>query len=790
MKLNTCLLLCLLYTCSEVYAISQCQCQIDSTPFPGSNSTHPANLTLSPQDEYVGGQNVGKLISVGSIQILQQVFGVIENSAPFLRNYCPDGYVPLSKDDLITIIARPDFNTLIGPKYLNLNFNTTFYYSSTKVYPNSTVYYDPLAYYYYTLNLDSNNKPIIDSRITDQHQKYIQQTICKRNSSLFKISLLGYEGFDLEKGKSYQMQIVNNNVQQYYIYDNNGNKFTSNSFTYTHNGDSQWGCATLNFKLQLFGGQIVGDCISIWTKNQFAFNADSKHFNINQIKSTVLPNVKASAYNWMFYISGQAPTAPIYGDSSSFYVFYSVLNSTQLLVQKVSSTGAPIGSAIDTKQTGMPLDIVSTDFGFVVMASDQNTQRGFIQAINKDGSQRWLRILANNGQKCVTPVNQINFYQDVNCTLPFGMECMLVPLNGRLNYARGKIQALFGHDNQFTVNVHNGDTLISLDADTGFNQNIFWSWGNAHSMLQTMHYDGKNLYTASLSDSFPQGIYFRVCNIDTYQCISSNTLLQGTIPQSNNGTYSGRMGGFYSVIGNRNQKLFVYQTNACQAGLKGVNVLAVVKLDSQLNYISTTTVLSGDIPSRINNIKTVPYGQNILLAYNIVPPTDTQCDRQKNYPLRDIGYVALLSGVDGSILVQPQQLTDFQISANDDWRLLENGSVVYTYVNFYNNTLTIYNTPALNIPNYPNPIKTSDTVYGFKNFTNFQIQIPKNNYNDVCTKPGDPNGQVGLTSTSKKHRRLSNSMDSLDQEVNAVQYSSQKLIASLWITLIIITFSV
>ncbi|KAL4502141.1 hypothetical protein ABPG72_000376 [Tetrahymena utriculariae] len=282
------------------------------------------------------------------------------------------------------------------------------------------------------------------------------------------------------------------------------------------------------------------------------------------------------------------------------------------------------------------------------------------------------------------------------------MTCMLDPNNGRLNYARGKIQAVWAHYNHFGFEIngdrddHTGDTMTSLDADTGEDQNILWSWGASHSLIQNLYYDGKNLYVASLGDAYPMNIQFQVCNIDTCQCIKSPTVVQGEIPGDSTGLSAGRQGGFIDIVGNRNQKLFVYQRKAAKGGYHGksstnsINELAVLKFDSQLNYISTTTVLSGDSVTRINNLKTVAYGKNILIAYTVIPQSEVQkFNRHRINPLVDQTYVALLSGVDSSILVQPQLLQPYQTSASDDWRVLENGSIAYTHVDT-NNTINIY----------------------------------------------------------------------------------------------------
>ncbi|EAR86901.2 hypothetical protein TTHERM_00211530 (macronuclear) [Tetrahymena thermophila SB210] len=795
MKIQQIFLLYLFCTCCSVYALSQCKCTIDSSPFPGSVSSVPTALALSPEDEYSEMKNIGKLIAVGSIQILQQTFQVQQKSNINLQHNCPAGYTPVTQDDLKAIIARPDYSTLIGSDYLKLDFSNNTYYSQTKVYPSSTKGSDSKSFKYYTLSVDSKGKPNINYESTYFDTK-TKLTICKRNLQQFPVQLAGYEGYDLEKGKSYQFQIINKNVQAYYVSDSNNNTYTTSTFTYTHNGNSQWGCATINFKLQVFGGVTVGDCLTIWTKNQIAFNADSSSFNINTIQGTVLSGVKANMTEDLFFSHGSAPIAPIIGDSSSFYVYYSNLNSSQLMVQKVSSQGTPLGSAIDTKQVGYPFDIVTTDFGFVVMAGDSN-QRAFIQAINKDGSQRWLRILVDNGINAVSPLDQIKFYQSDKCDLPSGMTLMYDPENGRLNYARGKIQAIWAHYNHFGYysngerDDHTGDTMISLDADTGLDQNIFWAWGASHSLYQNLHYDGKNLYVASLGDAYPMNIKFNICNIDTYQCVSSTNLVQGDIPGDGSGNSAGRQGSFIDIVGNRNQKLFIYSRKDCTGGYddisseNSINELAVIKFDSQLKYISTTTLISGDDAARINNIKTVPYGKNILLAYTMIPSSDVQnFNRQNIIPTEEQTYVALLSGVDGSILVQPAQLQNYQISASDDWRVLENGSIAYTYVDSDYN-LNIYLTPALTTPSYPNLIVTTDPIYGFDKFTNQKATVPLNNYNNKCVTDQNNFNWVSIKSTSKNINSIDIGNQNQDANIHSNETSS-KTIKSLCLTLLII----
>ncbi|KAL4467889.1 hypothetical protein ABPG74_013224 [Tetrahymena malaccensis] len=803
MKIQQLLLLCLFCTYCSVLAQNKCKCTIDSSPFPGytAPSTSTA-LAFSTEDEYSDNTNIGKLIAVGSMQILQKIFSVQPKSKVTLLDNCPSGYTPITQDDIKEIISRPDFSTLVGTNYLKLDFSKNTYYSSTKVYPDSKSGSDNKSYKYYTLSLDWQDKPTVGNEST-YFDKKTTSTICKRKLQQFQIQLAGYEGYDLEKGKSYQFSIINKNAEKYYIYDSNNNTYTNQTFTYTHNGNSQWGCATINFKVQIFGGIIGGDCLTIWTKQQIGFNADSSNFKIDSIQSTLLSGVKVNNTDDVFFSSGSAPVAPIMGDSSSFYVYYSVYKSQKLMVQKISSQGTPIGSAIDTKLLGFPYDIVSTEFGFVVMSTNSG-QKTVIQAINKDGSQRWLRVLINNGIEPNNPIEQIEFFSNEKCELPDGMTCMHYATNGRLNYARGKIQAIWAHYNHFGFESngerddHTGDTMISLDADTGEDQNIFWAWGASHSLIQNLNYDGKNLYVASLGDAHPMNIQFQVCNIDTYQCLKNKKLVQGDIPGDGSGPSGGRQGGFFDIIGNRNQKLFVYQRKASKGSYNDIyakntiNEIAVLKFDSKLNYISTTTVISGDTAQRVNNLKTVAYGKNILLSYSLLPSSDVEnFNRYTIDTDLDQTYIALLSGVDGSILMQPVLLQNYQLSASDDWRVLENGSIVYTYVDSDYN-LKFYFTPPLTVPNYPNIITTSDPIYGFGNFTNVKDTIPINNYNNICVNQNDSNWvSIKVQSTNDQSNSNDNGTPSNNSQdiTSQIISSNSKLVKYIWITLIIIVLS-
>lgn len=148
----------------------------------------------------------------------------------------------------------------------------------------------------------------------------------------------------------------------------------------------------------------------------------------------------------------------------------------------------------------------------------------------------------NNGNKPDVVKDQIKFHTNDKCDLPFGMAVMYNPHNGRLNYARGRIQAIWAHYNHFgfyssdgSRNDHTGDTMISLDADTGYNQKIFWAWGASHSLYQNLHYDGNKLYIASLGDAYPMNILFKICDIDTHTCKSSKTIIPGDIPGNGSG---------------------------------------------------------------------------------------------------------------------------------------------------------------------------------------------------------------------------------------------------------------
>ena len=82
----------------------------------------------------------------------------------------------------------------------------------------------------------------------------------------------------------------------------------------------------------------------------------------------------------------------------------------------------------------------------------------------------------------------MSFFDSSKCTTPFGWRVIYEPTNGRLAYARGRLMAVFARYNLFEIKdtgareAHTADCMISLNAETGFNQKAHWFWGTSHSL--------------------------------------------------------------------------------------------------------------------------------------------------------------------------------------------------------------------------------------------------------------------------------------------------------------------
>lgn len=77
------------------------------------------------------------------------------------------------------------------------------------------------------------------------------------------------------------------------------------------------------------------------------------------------------------------------------------------------------------------------------------------------------------------------------------------------------------------------------------------------------------------------------------------------------------------VSDNRDEKFFVYQRKEATSTFSGtvtntLNEVVLMKLSSSLAVLSTVTLFSDEDAKRINNMKMVRYGKNLLLAYNMI----------------------------------------------------------------------------------------------------------------------------------------------------------------------------
>ena len=150
----------------------------------------------------------------------------------------------------------------------------------------------------------------------------------------------------------------------------------------------------------------------------------------------------------------------------------------------------------------------------------------------------------------------------------FGMRFMAYPDTGKLVYSSGIVLLIFSHENYFLdkeIHWHQGDTIVTFN-DLLRDMNFGQTWGASHSLIQSATYNNDFFFTASLSDSYPQGILVqhtskkefdnefdkvnKVNNKENIRVNGKNGTLAGKITGTQGYSY-GRLGGllFFEKLG-------------------------------------------------------------------------------------------------------------------------------------------------------------------------------------------------------------------------------------------------
>ena len=288
-------------------------CSVDSSPFSSQIIPTPTNnYLLSPNNEVISGTNYGQLISVGSrIWMMGKPFK-LSSSYTALKNPCPTGWIlPTAQDltNLISAAGSPLSAVLTNSSLFNMN-TSLYYLSSTKTYPTNLNGSQSQAWNFQGLKFLLTGTV----QVTAINTYYMSSSIygfcvLKRSnesttSGSSAIVVKGIDSYDLTKGLKYVLSLNNTNVLDY-IWTLDG---VSNSSNYLSIVPMREGFFSLNYKILMFDGSIVGDCRILWVRNYTGSEA-STNFTLSNITNVSYPYFKYRNIG-LHFNSGTAPLAP------------------------------------------------------------------------------------------------------------------------------------------------------------------------------------------------------------------------------------------------------------------------------------------------------------------------------------------------------------------------------------------------------------------------------------------------------------------------------------------------
>ena len=166
-------------------------------------------------------------------------------------------------------------------------------------------------------------------------------------------------------------------------------------------------------------------------------------------------------------------------------------------------------------------------------------------------------------------------------------------------------------------------------------------------------------------------------------------VVSGTIPGNGNGYSCGTLGAISYL--EDNIIAVTYQRKACKissTNFNDKNEVGITFFTANLTKISEVPLMNG---YNRNVIKSVKYGANIFIAIGASSSLTTFYPKREINSISDVMRVMLVSPT-GEILTQSTIVTPYSLSPADDFEVLSDGSVAWTFVNSSGN-LVYYRIP-------------------------------------------------------------------------------------------------
>jgi len=186
----------------------------------------------------------------------------------------------------------------------------------------------------------------------------------------------------------------------------------------------------------------------------------------------------------------------------------------------------------------------------------------------------------------------------------------------------------------------------------------------------------------------------------------NSSIISGNIPGDGGGQSSGRMGGLMKISSSGNYAL-AYSRIPCTTSFEGtvtsntINEIALIMFDNMMqssNYFQIATNINASC------LKSVRYGINILITYTISSANGGGQFLPDYVSDTDTMYMILVN-MNGGVVTSTINVNPFSMSASDDMVVLNNGDVIWTFVNA-SNVLNVYSLP---VPKSPGSTSTSQS---------------------------------------------------------------------------------
>ena len=685
----------------HIQTAPSCFCQMDKNDFGSAkpSGTSSEIVKLSPIDDYMGGEHLGRLVSVNGVIFTQKNFGIKRNSKSLKLAgdlNCPRGFRLLSKADLRVLadsLTGNKFSKYIDHEHLNLPRDTHIL-SADKVF--ALDYSDkPSAFSFHGVMVLSGDRDLTLEKFTTFTDDFPKVTKCVLDSYQSSAGRVD-EQEDLRQGYAYKVVISMYNAIDYSIELTGGIRVSGQGFfDFTPN---LAGCFYIKIKWKMWDGTIVTNCKGYMVQPTFGTDFDT-FLDPGKITQTRYDLEPVAREVKLHFRGASAPMAA--KPEGGAYILYSLESTGQMHVIEVDNSMNRLAT-FDLNVRGRPLAIAATESGFVIyvqLASDRHHSE--LMHFTEAGSLKWSRTIMNNGDRPSQAKEQVTFH-DRSGEPAYGMQAMYRPDGGKLSVGRDRIVLIFSHYNNFEAGGegfrgHTGDSTISFDLN-GNDLLLGSSWGTTHSLSQRIVYDGLRFLTASLGDAYPQQIRFTVHNgkykstfVDgktgkqnRYDTFSRSDVVPGSIPGDGDGRSCGRLGGLLAI---RRAKFLkyaqVYARRACSTSLQGrlstndQDEIGIVFFDRDLNRLDKHKLGDG---WNVNSVKAAVYGDNIFVMYST--SADSSRSGSEFLPNTraegDSCHIMLIQS-NGTLRSKAFKL-DECVFGNDEPATLQNGNVGWTFV--------------------------------------------------------------------------------------------------------------